>query len=729
MLSFYEYAVLFTETYKANKMSPPPIREAECIKVMSRYQFLPIKENDLFAGRKRVVEIGFSNEPLLGRSVGFFYDTQRAYEAADREGFTKEQREELNRILDFWKGEETRHQIREAYPEYMKQAIPEDIYWEHFGVAFPLYRVVGTYMDYDKLLQLGINGLKEEVVSYKDKNPDNALYKGMEAALDVLTEVCSAYAEEAERAGKKEMASVLNKISCSVPDTFIEAVQLSWLYSLISGVLNYGRMDDYLGGFLMRDYERGILSKEEALDYVKSLWRLIAERNTVFHGRVVIGGKKRKDVRAADEFAMLAIEATRTVVEAEPQLSLRFYEGQNPLLMEKALDSIGEGRTYPILYNDDVNIPAVMKAFELPYDEASDYVMFGCGEYVINKKSIGSPNGIINLLKVLEITLFNGYDMLNGQSMGLRTGRFNSFKSFDEFYDAYKRQLVYYIEILAQQEMLEYEMAAKAGSFLYMSMLFDDCIERGLGLLEGGARYLGGTLETYGNINASNSLYAIKTLVFEQGLIKKDVLLRALKADFAGFSKERELLREVPKYGNDHEDIDFFASKFHNFLCDTVKRQRERTALHSYLVVIINNEANTILGRFTGASADGRKALEPMANANNPAGGTDKSGVTSMLNSLTRLDTGRHAGAVQNMTFSKELFNERRDILNSLLETYFSNGGQQAMITVLNKGDLENAMKYPERYGHIMVRVGGFSARFVTLAPDVQREIISRTVY
>lgn len=729
MLSFYEYMIFFTETYVKYKEEPAVIREAECIKVMSRYQFLPMEEGDLIAGRKRVIELGYSNEPLLGRSVGFFYDTERALIAADREGLFDSQRIKINEILDFWKEEETRYQIRKAFPDYMKEAMPEDIYWEHSEAAFPLYRIVGIYMDYDKLLNLGLNGLKKEVLGYKEKNPDNALYRGMETAIDILKEVCLNYAKEADEAGKKELSSALLHITKSAPSTFLEAIQLSWLYSLISGVLNYGRMDDYLGDFLVRDYERGILTENEALNYVKSLWKLIADRNTVFHGRVIIGGKNRKNEAFADEFALLAIEATRTVIEVEPQLSLRFYEGQNTALMEKAIECIGEGRTYPMLYNDDVNISAVMEAFEVSYDEAADYMMFGCGEYVINKKSVGSPNGIINLLKVLEITLFNGCDMLYQKERGLKTGLFTEYRTFEEFYDAYKKQVTYYIEILAKQEMLEYEITSKTGSFLYMSMLFDNCLERGKGIIDGGAKYLGGTLETYGNINTANSLYAIKKIVFEQELIDKHTLLKALKADYVGYEPEQKLLLEAEKYGNDLDGIDTFTSEFHNFICDTVKKQKENTLLHSYLVVIINNEANTILGRFTGASADGRKAKEPMANANNPVGGTDKNGVTAMLNSLTKLDTKRHAGAVQNMTFAKELFTKKKDILNSLLMTYFNKGGQQAMITVINKEDLVNAMKHPEKYGHIMVRVGGFSARFVMLAPDVQREIVSRTVY
>lgn len=733
MLSFYEYINKFTDTYKQYRKSHIAIREAKCLEVMSEYQFMPMEENDLLVGRKRIVEVGFSNEPLLGRSVGFFYDEQRSIEAANKESCSSEQIEQIKEILKFWKKEETRYKLRQSYPEYMKQAMPEDIYWEHSEIAFPLYRVVGAYMDYDKLLALGLDGLKEEVIAYKKKAAqtagDELLYTGMEMAINILSAVCINYANEARRSGNNNLADVLEHISHHKPDTFIQAMQLAWIYSLMSGVLNFGRMDDYLGEFLVNDLEQGILTEKEALSYIQSLWRLIAARNTVFHGRVIIGGKGRKNEAAADRFALLAIEATRTVVEIEPQLSLRFYDGQNPLLMEKALDCIAEGRTYPMLYDDEVNIPSVQKAFEIEEDEATDYMMFGCGEYVINKKSIGSPNGIINLLKALEVTMYNGHDMFDNKERGLKLGALTDFDSFEEFYEAYKKQLTYYIEILAQQEELEYEAVAKTGPLLYMSMLYNSCLENDKGLLDGGAKYLGGTLETYGNINTSNSLYAIKDIVYDKKLISPETLLKAMKANFVGYEKERRLLLDAPKYGNDLENIDSFTSEFHDFLCNTVKKQKNRTKLHSYLVVIINNEANTILGRFTAASPDGRLASEPMANGNNPVGGTDTNGATAMLNSLTKLDTSIHAGAVQNMSFSRELFNEHREVLKSLLSTYFKNGGQQAMITVLNRGDLENAMKEPEKYGHIMVRVGGFSARFVTLAPDVQREIASRTLY
>lgn len=727
-MTFYTYLKTFTETYRIHQNDDVSLREAACIEVQSRYEFLPIRPGELLAGRKRVLPVGFSNEPLLGRSVCWFVDRPRAMQQLISDGASEAEIKDAETMLAFWEEQETRKNLRAAYPQDIKEAMPEDVYWEHSEVAFPLYRVVGAYLDYGKLLRLGIRGLKEEIEAYRKTAPSSdGFYRGCLIALDAFSAVARRYADQAREIGNKPLSDALDRIATEAPQTFLEAIQLVWLYSLISGVLNYGRMDDDLGGFLARDLASGRTTEAEALDVLCCLWRLIDERKTVFHGRVIIGGKGRKNEANANRFAMLAMEASRIVAEAEPQLSLRFHEGQDPALYEKALDVIGEGKIYPMLYNDDVNIPSVEKAFCVSREEAEQYCFFGCGEYVIRHKSIGSPNGIINLLKALEVTLFNGRDMLYDKPRGLQKGAFADFETFEQFYAAYRDQLAYYVDILARQQKQEYDFCAGVGSFLFISMLMDDCLARGKSLLAGGVRYLGGTLETYGNINTANSLYAIKTLVFEQKRIAKQTLLDALKADFKGFEKERALLLQAEKYGNDVDGVDALAVDLHEFICNTV---RDRQAgLHSYMVVIINNEANTVLGRFTGASADGRKAREPMANANNPAGGTDRNGVTAMLNSLVKLRTDLHAGAVQNLTFSPELFNQNRPVLKTLLQTYFKNGGQQCMINVLRRGDLEDAIAHPERHQSLLVRVGGFSARFVTLSPDVQREIASRTLY
>ncbi len=349
-------------------------------------------------------------------------------------------------------------------------------------------------MDFEKLLRLGLNGLRQEALRRREqaaeKGEDETLFTGMAMAACIPSRSCACAmrswlkktpGKPREREGwiSERLASALKAVAERAPETFVEALQLSWLYIMVSGCLNYGRMDDYMGDFLAADSKAGRITEEKALAYLQSLWRILAARKTVFHGRVVIGGRGRHNEANADRFALLAIEASRTVLEVEPQLSLRFYKGQNPELMEKALDCIGEGRTYPMLYNDDVNIPAVQDAMEVTEKEAEDYLMLGCGEYMLNHRSFASPNGIINLLKVLESTLYNGWDMLYEKDLGLRLGGLESFKSFEELYAAYMREFTYYVEILAQQEQLEYEICAKTASFLYMSMLFDDCMERG----------------------------------------------------------------------------------------------------------------------------------------------------------------------------------------------------------------------------------------------------------
>jgi pyruvate-formate lyase len=260
-------------------------------------------------------------------------------------------------------------------------------------------------------------------------------------------------------------------------------------------------------------------------------------------------------------------------------------------------------------------------------------------------------------------------------------------------------------------------------------MLYDDCLARGKGLFSGGSRYLGGTLETYGNSSAADSLTAIKRLVYDTHTLTPDQLLAALDADFDGHDRVRRLLLEAPKYGNDDAEADAMLVRVHEHVCNHTRDQARRLPLHSYLVVTINNSANALMGRWTAASADGRRACTPMNNGNAPSSGSDRCGITAVLNSIVKPSTHIHAGAVQNMKFSRELFMKNRPELEALLDTYFDNGGAQAMITVVSRGDLEDAMRRPENYRHIFVRVGGFSARFVDLPHDVQMEILQRTLY
>jgi len=671
-------------------------------------------------------------------------------EAVERGDLPIEQRDGVMEMLHFWKKENSQAKVEAAFTEKMLPALfrneinPLPFNYKPM-VAQPIYRMAGIFVDYPKLLRLGIPGMMQECIRYRNRanagGGDSQMYAGMLIALEVFGDSCRFYQkqalEAAESSGNFErknellkMAAVLEKISCSPPETFREALQMAWLYTLMCGTLELGRMDIYLGDFYVRDIDSGLISEDEALTWMRSLWKLINDQFREVDGRIIIGGKGRSNEKDADRFALLAMETTRTYGRAKlPQLTLRFYEGMNPVLLDKAVALIGDGHTYPLLYNDDVLVPAVVMAHDVPQEAAEQYVPLGCGEIVLDHMGFGTPSGALNVLKALEVTLHNGVDPVTGQQLGLPTGSLKDFRSFTELMEAFKQQLAYFIEILADHEELEYAVSGQTASYLYLSMLYDDCMERGKGIFAGGIRYLGGSLESYGNVNAADSLTAIKQLVFDKKMIAPDTLLQALEKNFRGFEKERRLMVDCPKYGNDDPEADGMMVELHDFICNTIRDQRERTNLDWYLNVIINNSQNTTLGRWVGASADGRKAGAAMANANTPSGGNDKNGITAMINSIVKPSPAIHAGSVQNMRFGRDFFTSERDKFDAILGTYFKKGGSQAMITVINRGDLEKALIEPEKYQDLFVRVGGFSARYVDLPKDVQLEILSRVTY
>lgn len=740
----FEAELRFTETYCRYRDAHVAVREAMCLRAQYPEIFCPIEDGDLLAGRIRPRLVGFSPDEWGSCAFGYYHLPQAVRDALARYPLDAEMRRRVEWMLDFWERESTAAKLRAAYPEVMAQYLPSDDWMNTHGIAFPLYRLTGGNVDYEKLMRLGLPGLSAEVKARRDhalaEGGDAALFDGLLTALDVLGDVCRHYEQEARslcdtipderrREDLQRMADALAQLVVAPPQSFREALQLFWLYALTGDIRNHGRMDVYLGDFLAHDLDTGVLSENEALRLLKSLWQLMADRETRVHNRVILGGVGRPNEAAADRYALLAMEATRTVCEAEPQLSLRFYDGMNPALMQKALMVLGEGRTFPILYNDDVNVPAVMAAFNFSRAEAEQYVPFGCGEYILEHRSFGTPSGVINLQKALEVTLHNGIDPMTGQPMGLALGRFQDFETFDDLWAAYTQQVEHYVRILADQEALAYAVAGREAAFLYLSLLYDDCLERGKALLDGGVRYLGGTLETYGNTNTADSLTAIKELVYDRKLLTADQMLAALNTDFEGHASAHRLMRNTPKYGNDDDRADAMLLKVHEHVCRITRNQRQRTPLHSYLVVIINNSANTLLGHWTAASADGRRAGTPLNNGNAPSSGNDRKGITALLNSLVKPSPALHAGAVQNMKFSRSLFTTHRAALDALLGTYFEQGGAQAMITVVNRQDLKRAMQAPEQYRHLFVRVGGFSARFVDLPRDVQWEILNRTLY
>jgi pyruvate-formate lyase len=287
----------------------------------------------------------------------------------------------------------------------------------------------------------------------------------------------------------------------------------------------------------------------------------------------------------------------------------------------------------------------------------------------------------------------------------------------------------YFTEIAARHQRLVYDTVRENGAMLMMSLLMDDCIERAKPLVGGGVRYLAGTYETYGNTTVSDSLTAIREYVYEKKLLTLRELVDILDADFTGHEDLRQLLLRCPKFGNDDPTADEMARIVNTHVFETTAAQAKAQGLSSYLVVMINNGANVDLGKNTLATADGRRAYTYLSNGNNPMAGMDHNGLPALLRSLASTRMDLTAGTAQNLKLSADLFRNHPDVVRDLIDTAFDMGILSLNISVMDRGEMEDAMIHPELHQNLFVRVGGFSARFVNLDSGTQADMLSRALY
>lgn len=724
----------YTAVHKACAALPKEIREVECLKVLYPTLFRKITDQDLIAGRTDFLPIGFGCVTSLG-GVGHYcvFKKLRAFQ----QQLDETERKRVDTLYDYWLDHDLKTQFN-------KEVLTEDTLGMFIDCEYPMIataRLSGMMLDYPKLLDKGIGGLRSDLQEKLKEQPDNNFYKAGIQCLDIFVDCASHLQQDAREQmasanmkRQKELERIcqaLENIKEKKPGTFHEAMQLFWLFALLAGVINYGRLDDYLGPYLVADLKSGRLTDEEAYRYIHSLWTMIENRRTTVNGRIIVGGKGRKHPKEADVFLHIAMKVAKNCRYVEPQFTLRFDKDTSEEIWDEALDALGAGATYPTLYNDDVNVPAVMYGMRVDEKAAEQYVPFGCTEFVIQGQSTGTPNICINLLKLLTIYMNDGIDPIDGKrkSGPVPLKKLEEYQTFEEFYDGYKALLDYYLDLSVKAQYHSYEVMNQHVSFLFTSLLTDDCIARGKALLDGGVRYLGGTNETYGNINTSDSLWVIRDLVFNQKKYTLRQLNDAMLANFNGYEALRKDCLNCDKYGNDLETADTMANDLYEFVAKGVRDRGIAIGMQYFLIVISNNQLNTEWGNRTAASPDGRLSCMYMNPANNPQGGANKSGPTAMLNSLAKFDAKYHGGSVQNIKFSPSMFNENRAVIKSLFKTYFAKGGCHLMVTVVDKGVLEDAVEHPENYPDLIVRVSGFSAVFVDLSPNIQQELLSRVLY
>ena len=740
----------FTEVHRNCKDDHPAIREAKCLDAQFPQIMLGIMPNDLFCGRADIFPLGM-NAQYINSEWGFAMNFDWFDEKIADVSIDEEQHARLVSLRKFWEN-------HTSTKKFLAEMDPQDkIYMITGGVAdgkvldlanYPhaataLQRVAGIFLDYHKLLDYGLGGLDRLIEEKQKEHPENDpnFYLGMRMALKTVMKTLEWYADQAadlyqaetdedRKADLKEMERICRKLVTEKPDSFREAIQLVIIYTMIDGAREWGRMDDYLALYYTEDRAKGVIDEEEAIRLLTSFWQLMIVKEQVTDDRVIIGGLGRKYPEQADELAMVIMEVSRRVHDIVPQLTLRMYEGMNPKLYEKAMDVIGEGTTYPMLYQDENIIPGVMKVFGISYEEALGWMPLGCGEFTIDHRIIVSPNSVLNMANVLWGTISGGYDSTGRYRLTPNNTTLADYQTFDELWDAYCKNVAFLTDVSARNHSRGYEIIAEDMSLNLHNILYDGCMDAGKGVISGGTVKCGGSDEIYGIVTCSDSLYAIKKCVFEDRTMTADKMLEILKADFAGYEEERQQLLNLDKFGNDLEEVDNMMKAVHEMVCYTMLDiSGKYFGLDCFGMVNINNRDNTTYGRNTGATPDGRRAGESLSNANNPTAGMDKNGVTAFVNSLLKARGDIHFGTVQNMKFSKETFNDmRRTVIFPLMDSYFGRGGTQAMINVVGRDDLEMARKEPEKYSNLIVRVGGFSARYVELADDVQMDILNRTL-
>lgn len=721
----------YTRVHQECKGLDKATRELRCLEVLFPTLFRDLEEQDLIAGRLDFLPIGFGSVTSIG-GVGHYCVFHKLRKFKEQLEDLEDQKR-VDALYEYWQD----HDVKAIY---CQDVLNTTTTGRFIDCAYPFMataRLSGMMLDYEKLMNYGIDGL----ISLMKKQQSNAFLEAAIGCMNLLKksiqkqiELIQQAKKQASEKRKKELMQMEHDLAYILdhkPETFPQALQLFWLYALHAGCINYGRMDIVLAPYLKRDFDAHRMSEEDAYRYIKSLWTLIENRRTTVNGRIIVGGKGRKDVEACDLFTRLCLKVCKDTRYVEPQFTLRFSKETPSDIMDLAYECLAQGATYPTLYNDDVNIPAVMYAMRVDEATAEQYVPFGCGEYVIQGKSVGTPNTLLNMVKLLQIAMNQGIDPMDNVYKGgnITYRSLTELTTFEDLMKQYEQVQDYYFDLSIQAQKHSYEVMNEEVSFLFVSVLMDDCIQRRKALLDGGVQILGGTNETYGNINASDALYAIRSLVYEQHKYTLEELNQAALHNFEGYERIRADLLRQAKYGNDDSECDALANRCYEYVAKGIRQRGIEAGMGYYLIVISNNQTNTDWGKESDASLDGRKRGVFLNPANNPQGHAVKNGPTAMLKSLSVFDAKYHGGSVQNIKFTPRMMREEKEKIQALFRTYFKRGGCQLMVTAVDHGVLEDAQKHPENYPDLLVRVAGYSAVFVQLPKAIQEELMSRELF
>jgi formate C-acetyltransferase len=769
-----ERAVLITAAYREHEGRPAGIRRALAVAAILDRMSIHILDGELIVG----------NHASRPRAAPIFPEFDVRYleeeletigtRAGDRFHISEGTREALRQLFPWWHGRTVKDRVLSMLPDDVRRAGQWGV--GVFDNEWTMENGDGHIaVDYPKLLRKGLGGIMEEVqgrlAGLDLAEPENieksTFYQSLlivyAAAIRfagrfaALARELAAAAAPARRDELLEIARICDTVPARPAESFHEALQSIWFVQLIIQVetnghsISFGRFDQYLLPWFRRDADERGVPLERLFELLTCFWIKCASisklrswgptrytaGNPMFQN-LTIGGQTTSGDDATNELSTLVLECHDAIRLPQPTLTVRVHPGTPDAFLQRCMRVLAGGGGMPAFFNDEIIIPSLLLR-GITKEDAYNYCLVGCVEPSIAGKWGGRQGAAqFHLLKCLEMAMHGGKDPRTGTTLYPAGRTFLQMESFGELMDAFKAQVSACLRLYAIADNLVDLAWEDLVPTPFTSGLVDDCIARGREMKKGGAVYDFSAGQTGHIANVANSLAAVKKLVFDEKALTREELWEALQDDFAGPRGEwirLMLVNKAPKYGNDDDFVDSIAKEaFSHYLSECGKLKNTRwgrgpigctfhpsTASVSY---------NVPAGDMVGATPDGRRAHEPVADVESPFHGTERRGPTAVVKTVSKLEhIYESGGSILNLKFDPVLFRDEGGIGNlvALLRTYFDRKGMELQIDIVSSATLRDAQKNPSRYADLLVRVAGYSAPFTVLDPQVQNDIIART--
>ncbi len=804
-------AKLITESYKETEGEPIITRRAKAFAHILHNIPIIIRDNELIVGSSTIAPRGCQTFPEFSYEwLEAELDTV-ATRTADPFEIAEETKAELKEADKYWKGKTT-SELATSYmaPEAIK-AIEHNI----FTPGNYFYNGVGhVTVKYWEVLEIGFEGIMEKAQKELDGcSVGDGNYARKSHFLDAVILSCKAVIDYAGRYAKlaqeiaaqtsdpvrKQELFVIAENCSRVPakgaQNFYEACQSFWFVQQLLQMessghsISPGRFDQYMYPYYKKDMEAGTITREFAQELMDCIWVKLNDLNKCrdaasaegFAGyslfqNLIAGGQNKEGEDVTNDLSIMCIQASMHVHLPAPSLSVRVWNGSPHEFLIKAAELTRTGIGLPAYYNDEVIIPALQNR-GLSLEDAREYNIIGCVEPQKAGKTEGWHDAaFFNMCRPLELVFSNGMD--KGEMVGIPTGDVTQMKTFDEFFDAYKKQMEYCISLLVNADNAIDVAHAERCPLPFLSCMIDDCLKEGKSVQEGGAVYNFTGPQGFGIANMADGLFAIRKLVYEDKKVSMKELKEALAwnydkgldAQSAGdmtemimkamqkagrnvdastaegllktfmgmkpgeqktqrFKEIHDMIDEVPKFGNDIPEVDYFAREVaYTYSKPLQKYNNPRGG--KFQAGLYPVSANVPLGGQTGATPDGRYAHTPVADGVSPSAGKDVKGPTAAATSVSRLDHFIVSnGTLFNQKFHPSALSGREGLEKfvALIRGYFDQKGMHMQFNVVDRQTLLDAQEHPEKYKHLVVRVAGYSALFTTLSRSLQDDIIRRT--